>query len=188
MRVAILDDVHRAYEGTPGVGRLRDRAEVQIFTGPFGDPAVLRGFDAVIANRERTRFTRDLFKQLPNLKIIAQTGNHAYHIDLAAAEERKIIVAKAAGGFCRSAAELAFGLMIAVMRQIPSVDHEVKCGRWPTPMTRVLHDKTLGIVGLGRIGRYVAKIATAFEMKVLAWGRRFDRWPCWDALGLIRTR
>jgi len=55
-------------------------------------------------------------------------------------------------------------------------------------MTRVLHDKTLGIVGLGRIGRYVAKIATAFEMKVLAWGRRFDRWPCWDALGLIRTR
>ena len=172
MRVAILDDVHRAYEGTPGVGRLRDRAEVQIFTGPFGDPAVLRGFDAVIANRERTRFTRDLFKQLPNLKIIAQTGNHAYHIDLAAAEERKIIVAKAAGGFCRSAAELAFGLMIAVMRQIPSVDHEVKCGRWPTPMTRVLHDKTLGIVGLGRIGRYVAKIATAFEMKVLAWGRR----------------
>jgi phosphoglycerate dehydrogenase-like enzyme len=96
----------------------------------------------------------------------------AYHIDLTAAEERKIIVAKAAGGFCRSAAELAFGLMIAVMRQIPSVDREVKLGRWPTPMTRVLHDKTLGIVGMGRIGRYIAKIAAAFEMKVLAWGRR----------------
>ena len=62
--------------------------------------------------------------------------------------------------------------MIAVMRQIPSVDREVKLGRWPTPMTRVLHDKTLGIVGLGRIGRYIAKIAAAFEMKVLAWGRR----------------
>ncbi|MGB7783598.1 MAG: hypothetical protein WCF86_19135, partial [Pseudolabrys sp.] len=142
MRVAILDDVHRAYEGTTGVSRLRDRAEVQIFTGSFGDPAALRGFDAVVANRERTRFTRDLLQQLPNLQIIAQTGNHAYHIDLAAAEERKIIVAKAAGGFCRSAAELAFGLMIAVMRQIPSVDREVKLGRWPTPMTRVLHDKT----------------------------------------------
>jgi phosphoglycerate dehydrogenase-like enzyme len=172
MRIAILDDVHRAYEGTTGVTRLRDRAEVQIFTGPFGDPAVLRGFDAVVANRERTRFTRDLLQQLPDLKIIAQTGNHAYHIDLAAAEERQIIVAKAAGGFSRSAAELAFGLMIAVMRQIPFVDQEVKRGRWPTPMTRVLHDKTLGIVGLGRIGRYMAKIARAFEMKVLAWGRR----------------
>jgi len=55
MRVAILDDVHRAYEGTTGVSRLRDRAEVQIFTGSFGDPAALRGFDAVVANRERTR-------------------------------------------------------------------------------------------------------------------------------------
>jgi phosphoglycerate dehydrogenase-like enzyme len=172
MRVAILDDIHRAYEGTTGVSRLRDRAEVQIFTSPFGDPAALRGFDAVVANRERTRFTRDLLQQLPNLQIIAQTGNHAYHIDLPAAEERKIIVAKAAGGFCRSAAELAFGLMIAVMRQISSVDREVKLGRWPTPMTHVLHDKTLGIVGMGRIGRYVAKIAAAFEMKVLAWGRR----------------
>ena len=172
MRVAILDDAHCAYDGTTGVKRLRDRAEVQIFTGPFGDPAALLGFDAVVANRERTRFTRELFQQLPNLRIIAQTGNHAYHIDLAAAEERQIIVAKAAGGFCRSAAELAFGLMIAVMRQIPSVDREVKRGRWPTPMTRVLHDKTLGIVGMGRIGRYIAKIAAAFEMKVLAWGRR----------------
>jgi phosphoglycerate dehydrogenase-like enzyme len=172
MRIAILDDVHHAYEGTTGVSRLRDRAEVQIFTGPFGDPAVLRSFDAIVANRERTRFTRELLQQLPNLKIIAQTGNHAYHIDLATAGERQIVIAKAAGGFCRSAAELAFGLMIAVMRQIPSVDQEVKRGRWPTPMTRVLHDKTLGIVGLGRIGRYIAKIGAAFEMKVLAWGRR----------------
>src|SRR5215471_17858595 len=172
MRIAILDDVHRAYEGTTGVSRLRDRGEVQRFTGPFGDPAVLRSFDAIVANRERTRFTRDLLQKLPDLRIIAQTGNHAYHIDLAAAEELRIIVAKAAGGFCRSAAELAFGLMIAVMRQIPFADREVKTGRWPTPMTRVLHDKTLGIVGLGRIGRHIAKIGNAFEMKVLAWGRR----------------
>ena len=172
MRVAILDDIHCAYEGTTGVHRLRERARVQIFTGPFGDPTVLREFDAVVATRERTRFTRTLLQQLPNLQIIAQTGNHAYHIDLAAAEERQVIVAKAAGGFCRSAAELAIGLMIAVMRQIPSVDREVKLGRWPMPMTRVLHGKTLGIVGLGHVGRHVAKIATAFEMKVLAWGRR----------------
>src|SRR5262245_9571248 len=171
MRIAILDDVHGAYEGTAGVSRLRERAEVQIFTAPFGDPAVLRDFDALVANRERTRFTREFLQHLPNLRIIAQTGNHAYHIDLAAAEERQIIVAKAAGGFCRSAAELAFGLMIAVMRQIPFVDREVKTGRWPMPMTHVLHGKTLGIVGLGRIGRYIAKIGNAFEMKVLAWGR-----------------
>lgn len=172
MRVAILDDVHNAYEATDGVRRLRDCAEVQIFTQPFGAPSALRGFDAVIANRERTRFSRELLQKLPDLRIIAQTGNHAYHIDLVAAEEYRIIIAKAAGGFCRSAGELAIGLMIAVMRQIPFADREVKNGRWPVPMTHVLRGKTLGIVGLGHVGCHVAKIAAAFEMKVLAWGRR----------------
>jgi phosphoglycerate dehydrogenase-like enzyme len=172
MRVAILDDVHHAYEPTSGVRRLRDRVEVEIFTEPFGDPSALRGFDALVANRERTCFTRTLLQQLPDLRIIAQTGNHAYHIDLAAAEELQIVVAKAAGGFCRSAGELAVGLMIAVMRQIPFTDREVRSGRWPMPMTHVLRGKTLGIVGLGHVSRHVAKIATAFEMGVRAWGRR----------------
>ena len=172
MRVAILDDIHHAYEGTPGVCRLRERAEVRIFTEPFGEPSAIGNFDALVANRERTRFSRALLEQLPNLRIIAQTGNHAYHIDLAAAEERGVIIAKATGGGCTSAAELAIGLMIAVMRQIPSVDGEVKRGGWPTPMTRVLRGKTLGIVGLGYVGRHVSKIANAFEMKVLAWGPR----------------
>jgi phosphoglycerate dehydrogenase-like enzyme len=171
MRVAILDDIHEAYEGTRGVIRLRERAEVKIFTSSFGDPSALRGYDAVVANRERTKFTRSLFELLPDLRIIAQTGNHAYHIDLAAAEDRKIIVGKATGGGCTSAAELAIGLMLALLRQIPSIDSEVKRGRWPTPMTRVLRGKTLGIVGLGYVGRHVAKIAKAFEMRVLAWGR-----------------
>jgi phosphoglycerate dehydrogenase-like enzyme len=171
MRIAILDDIHEAYEGTRGVRRLRDRAEVKIFTTSFGDPSALRGFDAVVANRERTKFTRALFERLPDLRIIAQTGNHAYHIDLAAAEDRKIIVGKATGGGCTSAAELAIGLMLALLRQIPSIDREVKQGRWPTPMTRVLRGKTLGIVGLGYVGRHVTKIARAFEMRVLAWGR-----------------
>ena len=59
MRVAILDDIHHAYDGTAGVRRLRERAEVRIFTAPFENPAALRGFDALVANRERTRFTRE---------------------------------------------------------------------------------------------------------------------------------
>src|SRR5260221_1473664 len=172
MRVAVLDDTHRAYDGTPGIQRLRKRAEVKIFINPCGPSSALRGFDAVVANRERTRFTRALLEQLPDLRIIAQTGNHVYHIDLEAAEERRVIVAKATGGGCASAAELAIGLMIALMRQIASADREVKCGEWPTPMTHVLRGKTLGIVGLGYVGRHVTKIARAFEMKVLAWGPR----------------
>ena len=169
MRIAILDDIHGAYEDTAGVRRLRERAEVRIFTGPFGEPAALRGFDALIANRERTRFTRALLEQLPDLRIVAQTGNHAYHVDFAAAAERGVIFAKASGGFSTGAAELAIGLAIALMRQIPGADAALKGGQWRTPLTRVLHAKALGIVGLGHVGRHVAKIANAFEMRVLAW-------------------
>jgi phosphoglycerate dehydrogenase-like enzyme len=137
MRVAILDDIHGVYEGSSGVRRLRERAEVRVFTEPFGAPTALRGFDALLANRERTRFTRSLLEQLPDLRIIAQTGNHIYHIDI-----------------------------------VPAVDREVKGDIWRTPTTPVLHQKTLGIVGLGHVGRHVANVAKAFEMRVLAWGPR----------------
>ena len=78
-------------------------------------------------------------------------------LDLSAAEALQIIVAKAAGGFSRSAGELAIGLMIAVMRKIPFVDREVKNGGWPTPITQVLRGKTLGIVGLGHVGRHLQR-------------------------------
>jgi phosphoglycerate dehydrogenase-like enzyme len=175
MRVAILDDIHHAYEATTGVRRLRERAEVRIFTSAFGSPAALTGFDALVANRERTRFDRELLEQLPDLRIIAQTGNHAYHIDLAAAEARGVIVARATGGYSTGAAELAIGLAMALMRRIPASDQALKRGDWKTPSTRVLHGKTLGIVGLGHVGRHVARIAGALEMRVLAWGRRLTR-------------
>ncbi|MBC8119741.1 MAG: D-2-hydroxyacid dehydrogenase family protein [Burkholderiaceae bacterium] len=172
MRVAILDDIHRAYEATDGVRRLREHAEVRIFTEPFGEPAALRGFDALIANRERTRFTRLLLEQLPDVRVIAQTGSHAYHIDFAAAAERGIVIAKATSGFSTGAAELAIGLAISLMRQIPAADAAIKRGQWISPMTQVLHKKTLGVIGLGHIGRHVARIAKAFEMRVLAWSPR----------------
>jgi phosphoglycerate dehydrogenase-like enzyme len=172
MRVAFLDDFHAAYEETSGVRRLRENAEVTIFTQKVESASSLAGFDALVATRERTRFASDLFEQLSDVRIIAQTGNHAYHIDLVDAERRGIIIGKATGGFCTAAGELAFGLMMASMRQISAVDQAMKGGSWPTPMTRVLRGKTLGIVGLGNIGRYVAKIANAFDMKVLAWGGR----------------
>jgi phosphoglycerate dehydrogenase-like enzyme len=173
VRVAVLDDIHHAYETSSGVRRLRERVEeVRVFTSPFGDPAVLRGFDALVANRERTHFTRALFEQLTDLRIIAQTGNHVYHIDMDAAKEHGVVVGKATGGFSKGAAELTFGLMIGLMRQIPSSDAAVRRGEWPLPLGLVLHDKTLGIVGLGHVGGHVAKIARGFEMRVLAWGPR----------------
>ena len=175
MRVAILDDIHQAWEATEGVRRLRERpgprVEVRIFTAPFGAPAVLRGFDALIANRERTRFTRELLTELKDVRLIVQTGSHASHIDFAAAEECGIVVARASAGGSIGAAELAIGLAIAVMRRIPENDAAVRRGEWNTPMTPVLHGKTLGIVGLGQVGRHVARIANAFGMRVLACSR-----------------
>jgi phosphoglycerate dehydrogenase-like enzyme len=171
VRVAILDDIHHAWEGTDGVRRLRERAEVRIFTAPFGDPANLRGFDALIANRERTRFTRELLAQLPDVRVIAQTGNHASHIDFAAARDRGITIAQASAGYSIGAAELVFGLAAAVMRQIPANDAAVRRGEWPAPSTPVLHGKTLGIVGFGRVGQHVARIAIAYGMRVVGWSR-----------------
>jgi phosphoglycerate dehydrogenase-like enzyme len=169
MRVAILDDIHDAYEGTAGVRRLRECAEVTIFKRT--EPGAMAGFDAIVANRERTRFDRALLEKLPDLRIIAQTGNHAYHIDLAAAAERRVIVARATGGFSVGAAELAIALAMALMRQIATSDRALKQGDWRTPMTRVLHGKTLGIIGLGRVGRHVAGLGRAFGMTVISWSR-----------------
>ena len=172
MRVAILDDIHQAWEGTAGVRRLRERGDVHIFTAPFGDPSSLRGFEALITNRERTRFTRQLLEQLSSVRIIVQTGNHAYHIDLPAALDCGIVVAQASPGGSIGTAELAIGLAISAMRQIPANDAAVRRGEWATPSTPVLHGKTLGIVGLGRVGQHVARIAKAFDMRVLGWSPR----------------
>jgi phosphoglycerate dehydrogenase-like enzyme len=170
VRVAVLNDIHAAYERSAGVARLRERVSVDVFTAwevPLSD---LRGYDALIANRERTRFPRAAFEQLPELKIIAQTGNHVYHIDMQAAREHGVVVAKATGGFSRGAAELTIGLMIALMRSLLRSDAGVREGGWPSPLGYVLHEKTLGIIGLGHVGRYVAHLALAFGMRVLAWG------------------
>jgi phosphoglycerate dehydrogenase-like enzyme len=172
MRIAILDDIHRVWDGTEGVRRLRERADVRVFTEPLGDPSALRGFDALIANRERTTFTRELFAQLPDVRLIAQTGNHANHIDFDAARERGIVIAQASAGYSIGAAELAIALATAVMRQIPANDAAVRRGEWPAPSTPVMFGKALGIIGLGRVGQHVARIGSAFGMRVLAWSPR----------------
>ncbi len=172
MKVAVLDDYQHAFEGLPAVKRLRQKAEVRIFGEKFASEEklihALKGSQAVIPIRERTRFPAKLLKALPELGIIAQTGNHAYHIDVQAATEAGIVVTMAPGG--SGVTEVTIGLMIALMRRIPQSDAAMRRGDWPLVLGHVLRDKTLGILGLGKVGSEVARIAQAFGMKVIAWG------------------
>ena len=172
MKVAVLDDYQHALAATAAIGRLREHAEVQIFTEKLGSEAAvaeaLRGSQAIIPIRERTRFTRALLDALPDLEFISQTGNHVYHVDMEAATRCGIVVSLAPGG--NSTTELAFGLMLALMRRIPQSDRAMRRGEWPLVLGYVLKGKTLGILGLGKIGTEVAAIGRAFGMKVIAWG------------------
>jgi phosphoglycerate dehydrogenase-like enzyme len=172
MKVTVLDDYQRAFENTEAIRRLRQTAAVRILTEKLSSEAAvaeaLEGSQAIIPVRERTRFTASLLNALPDLEFISQTGNHAYHVDIDAATQRGIVVSLAPGG--NSTTELAFGLMLAVMRRIPQSDRAMRCGEWPLVLGYVLKGKTLGILGLGKIGSEVAAIARAFGMKVIAWG------------------
>jgi phosphoglycerate dehydrogenase-like enzyme len=172
MKVTVLDDYQHAIESTAAIERLRGKAQVQILCEklPTNEAIVqaLRGSQAIIPVRERTKFTSALIQALPDLELISQTGNHAYHIDMEAATRAGIVVSLAPGG--NSTTEMAFGLMIAVMRRIPQSDQAMRRGEWPLVLGYVLKGKTLGILGLGKIGTEVAAIARAFGMNVIAWG------------------
>ena len=172
MKVTVLDDYQRAFDGTEAIQRLRQRADVQILTEklPTEEALVraLKGVKAIIPIRERTKFPAALLQALPDLEFISQTGNHAYHVDLEAATKAGIVVAMAPGG--NSTTELAFGLMFAVMRRITQSDQAMRRGEWPLVLGYVLRGKTLGILGLGKIGTEVAAIGRAFGMKIIAWG------------------
>jgi phosphoglycerate dehydrogenase-like enzyme len=172
VNVAVLDDYQRAFEATEAIQRLRQRADVRILTEKLPtDKAVvhaLKGAHAIIPIRERTKFPASLLETLEDLEFISQTGNHAYHIDLAAATRAGIVVALAPGG--NSTTELTFGLMLAVMRRIAQSDRAMRRGEWPLVLGYVLKGKTLGILGLGKIGTEVAAIGRAFGMNIIAWG------------------
>jgi phosphoglycerate dehydrogenase-like enzyme len=176
MRVAVLDDYHRVFDADPAIARLRRRTAVDVYTEKIASLEKLKDYPVLIALRERTRFDAAFFERLPRLELIAQTGNHAYHVDVDAATRAGVLVGMASsdvqamGGVARSTIELTFGLMLAVMRRIPQTDQAMRRGEWPSFAGRTLSGKKLGILGLGRIGREVALLAKAFGMQVLAWG------------------
>lgn len=170
MRVAVLDDFHHAFIANPAVERLRARAEVQVFTEKLPRHEALHGYQALIALRERTLFDAAFFEAVPDLELIAQTGSHAYHVDLQAATRAGVLVALAPSRSSTSTAELTIGLMLAAMRRIPQTDRAIRRGEWPLVMGQTLSGKRLGILGLGKVGSAVARLAQAFGMELGAWG------------------
>ncbi len=174
-RIAILDDYQRVALAMADWSAVRARAEIEVFDHPLapGEEAIriLAPFDIVCHVRERMAFPRPLIAVLPQLKFIAITGPNHRTLDLAAATERGIIVSNTTsrGDGAHATPELAIGLMLALTRSIALEDRRMRQGLWQGTLGPVLHGKTLGIVGLGRVGGRVTSLARAFGMTVIAW-------------------
>ncbi len=173
MIFAILDDFQGAAASLSSMEKLRARGEVIAFRQPAHSEEELiewlKDANILIPIRERTQLSARLLGALPKLEMISQTGAIAPHLDFDAATKRGIVVCTSQGSG-QSTVELTFALMQAAMRRIPQEHQALREGRWQTSFGVSLHGKTLGIIGLGRIGTHVARIAQAFGMRVLATG------------------
>jgi phosphoglycerate dehydrogenase-like enzyme len=176
MKVAILDDYQNVALKMADWARLKGKADVTVFTdhaeGVDAAAKRLAGFEIVVAMRERTPFKRDLFKKLPKLKLLITTGSRNLSIDVAAANECGVTVCHTDNpASTPQMVQFTWALILGFMRHIPEEDQNVRKGGWQTTLGNTIHDKTLGLVGLGKIGAGVAKIGQAFGMKTIAWSQ-----------------
>jgi phosphoglycerate dehydrogenase-like enzyme len=164
--------------------RVRALAELDFFTAPFedGDSVVahLSDYDVICAMRERLPLTAALMDRLPRLKMYVATSERNRVIDFDAAKRRGIeIAATPSGGLARAAtAELTWGLLLAASRGVVAEDRAVRDGTWQSAPFPSLYGRTIGIVGLGGVGRYIARFAHAFGMSVLAWSPHLTEMAC----------
>jgi phosphoglycerate dehydrogenase-like enzyme len=172
VNVAVLDDYQGVALACADWSQLDGRANVQIFRDHLSEPdaivARLEPFEVVCVMRERTPLTREIIERLPRLGLIASTGAVNASIDLEAARERGITVAHT-GYTSHGAIELTWALILAAMRHIPAEAASMRAGGWQVALGGDLNRRTLGILGLGRIGAAGARIAAAFGMNVIAW-------------------
>ena len=170
--VAVLDDYQGVMREVADWSRLPEGFALTVFTDHLADEdavaARLADFAVVVMNRERTPFGRSLLQKLPNLELLITNGMRNNSIDLAAAAEHDITVCGTRGR-ANATPELTWGLILALLRNIPHEDRGMREGAWQTTLGRELAGATLGIVGLGRIGAQVAKVGQAFGMDVIAW-------------------
>jgi len=173
-KIAVLDDYQDVARSLADWAALDGRAEVTFFHDPLTEESALASrledFDGVCLMRERTPFPASLISRLPRLKLIVTTGMHNAAIDVQAAKARGILVC-GTSSVGHSAAELAFAFVLQLARGIGPESASLARGGWQVGIGRDLSGARLGLLGLGRLGRVMARYGQAFGMEVTAWSQ-----------------
>lgn len=177
MRLAVLDDWQGVAERSADWSALAARGvAVSFFAAPLRGAdeaaAALADFDFLIVMRERMAVPAALLARLPKLRMISLTGRRSPVLDVEACTRQGVLVCNTGGELSSAAtAELAVGLLIGAMRHMPVGDAAARAGRFQggVPEGTALEGKTLGLIGLGRIGARVARVGAALGMRVLGW-------------------
>ena len=174
MKIAVLDDYQNVALNMADWSGLHDRAAITVFHDHIDDPQQLverlAPFDVVCVMRERTPLSRVVIESLPNLKLIASTGTGNASIDEDAAAERGIEI-RHTGYSSTPTIEFTWALILAMARNIPLENQSLRQGGWQLSLGEELAGKTLGLLGLGRVGSAVGIIGQAFRMNVIAWSQ-----------------
>ena len=177
MNVAVLDDYQHVARDFADWDSLGPNVDVQFFHDHLDDEnklvARLAAYEIIAIMRESTPFRRSLIERLPNLKLLVTTGKRNASVDVKACQDRGVTVC-GTGISDGSTVELTWALLLAVVRGIPREERGMHEGRWQVGLGMELRGKTLGVVGLGRLGSQVAKIGMAFGMQVIAWSQNLS--------------
>jgi D-3-phosphoglycerate dehydrogenase len=177
IKVAVLDDYQNAFQQIVEVEKYKDKFDFKVFNESFKEEKEaiieLEDFEALFIMRERTPITKHLIQNLPNLKYIMTSGMRNKAIDLETAKKRNIIVC---GTDINSnpAAELTWALILGLYRNMKQEIDNMFQGYWQTTIGFELKEKMIGLIGLGKIGTQVAKVAKAFGMEVCAWSENLN--------------
>lgn len=175
IRIAVLDDYQCNAESFANWSSLEPAAKTVFFHDNVSDVnqlvTRLEPFSVMVLIRERTRFTADLIGWLPNLKLIVTIGMGNAAIDLGAAKARNIVVSGTDGMDLEATPVLTWALILGITRNLYSEAASVRAGGWQVGIGIDLAGKTLGLLGLGKIGQVIARYATAFKMRVIAWSQ-----------------
>ncbi|MGW5364910.1 D-2-hydroxyacid dehydrogenase family protein [Actinopolymorpha pittospori] len=172
--IAVMDDYQSVAESMADWRSLPDRTSVAFFHDHLDDEDALverlHDYEIVVLMRERTPFRRSLIERLPRLRLLITTGMRNASLDLEAAHDHGVVVSGTPGSGTATA-ELAWALILGLVRHLPAEDAATRSGGWQSTVGTDLAGTTLGLLGLGRLGRAMVPVARAFGMDVLAWSQ-----------------